>query len=61
MFVCVFVRVSGEWSEEEEQKLAEAMEYFRSGEDGDNLCLPPSVTWEKVAERVGTRNLAQCR
>ena len=51
----------GVWSEEEEQRLLEAMAYFRNGEVGDDLYLPPSVTWEKVAERVGTRNLAQCR
>ena len=49
---------------EEEQRLVEAMKHYRSGEEGgegENLPLSHSVTWQIVAERVGTRNADQCR
>ena len=64
---CVFVThlcVAGGWSVEEEKRLVEAMKHYRSGEEGgedEDLPLSHSVTWQRVAEKVGTRNADQCR
>ena len=69
----VFVTLSlcaGGWSVEEEKRLVEAMKHYRSSEEGgegeeggenEDLPLSHSVTWQSVAERVGTRNADQCR
>ena len=70
----VFVTLSlcaGGWSVEEEKRLVEAMKHYRSGKEGgegeegggegEDLPLSRSVTWQSVAERVGTRNADQCR
>lgn len=46
---------------EEEQRLVEAMKHYRSGEEGDEDLSLHSVTWQSVAEKVGTRNADQCR
>lgn len=46
---------------EEEQRLVEAMKHYRSGEEGDEDLPLHSVTWQSVAEKVGTRNADQCR
>ena len=64
---CVFVThlcVAGGWSVEEEKRLVEAMKHYRSGKEGgegEDLPLSHSVTWQSVAEKVGTRNADQCR
>ena len=53
-------RSSGQWSQEEEQKLSEVMAELRREQGGEGDDLPPTVSWRDVAARVGTRTEMQC-
>lgn len=61
VFIFALSLCVGGWSVEEEQRLVEAMKHYRSGKEGDEDLPLHSVTWQSVAEKVGTRNADQCR
>lgn len=54
---------TGPWSKEEEAQLISAL---KAVTNGDHLSLfdtqlPPTVTWDNIAQLVGSRNAVQCR
>lgn len=52
---------AGEWTHEEEDKLVSAMKRFHGDATVDDVAVCPSVTWDQVAQYVGSRNGLQCR
>lgn len=52
---------SGAWSESEEQRLVSAIEQCCGDHYLEDTQLPLSVTWDNIADLVGTRNGPQCR
>ena len=53
--------ITGVWSESEEKRLVSAIEQCCGAHYLESLVLPLTVTWENIAELVGTRNGPQCR
>ena len=52
----------GVWNDDESDCLKEALEHYRGYDwKGGDCDLPEGVTWEMVANRVGTRTAHQCR
>ena len=62
-----FPPITGKWTKEEERRLVKAIQDLqeqwreRGTEVIDREDLPPTATWENVADRVVTRNAYQCR